>query len=1037
MIVSPFPLFAVESPSPLRAPEGKLWLHGWIAGLTDTGMRVRLRLGSATVFDCETGLPRPDVADLYSDLPGAAVSGFSLSVYVPPGLHIGHLEYQVNGATNWVTFHTQSIQAELSPLIAHLESDMPVLEPGKVWRIQGWCFHPQAEVEFLSIHFAHQKASLSHGQNRPDVGAQFPQFRTAQRAGFKGYLELEPGNGPVRLIAKLTNGSVVWMDLLPTLDIPNPRLAQAILRAARLRAASIKLPTCKNPEVSIIIPIYNQLDLTLGCLESLVRHAGPASFEVIIIDDKSAPQVPEVLSLVNHLRLIINETNQGFILNCNRGAQESQGRYVLFLNNDTEVTAGWLEAMLEVFRQNPRAGAVGAKLVYPDGRLQEAGGILWEDASGENFGKGDDPDCPEYNYLRHVDYCSGACLLVLRQLFLDLGGFDERYRPAYYEDADLAFAIRAAGHEVYYQPAARIIHYEGVSSGTDLRTGVKRHQAINQEKMHAKWSNVLKLHGVDSTLKDVARDRYALARILVIDACALTPDADSGSLRMFNLLLILARCGAKVTFAAENLQSYEPFSTQLRLAGVEHLCAPHTFNLAQYIEAHAYAFDVIILSRKHIAQKFIGLVRRAAPQARIVFDTVDLAFLRLERQAKHEQSADLETTAFRSREEELALCHQADLVFVVSHVEEELLARDVPHSKISLVSNIHEIYPSTTPFAGRRGLLFVGGYQHPPNVDAVDFLLDEVLPLIRRCSQELEVHIVGSNMPNGWQAITDPHIHLHGFVADLSPLYEKVRLAVAPLRYGAGVKGKVNQAMAHCVPVVATTMAVEGMYLVDGRDVLVADTAEDFARAVVRLHTDEALWQDIADGGLRNIKQHFSIAAVEAKLLTALWPEGLVCNRRPRSLPRRPAVPWPKDGKIGFGRLANARLYTREGWGDPEDASCRIVGSKAVIEMELPNGTTPELIKAIVYPFLVAPDLPRQRFGLSVNGRPLPGTYIECTRAEPTEVTWHIPSGWLHGNRRLTITFFSPDATAPRSLGVSSDERKLSFALLDLTLVLT
>lgn len=1033
MPVTPPFQYCLESQSPIRAVEGKLRLQGWIAGLGG-GLSVRLCLDPGRILSGQAGLPRPDVAAVHPELPGAADSGFSIDAQLNPGFHLATLEYRRPGEEAWIPFHTLSVISQLSPLLAELDGREVTMEPDPVLHVRGWCFHPQSAIECLTLQFGSQEAEMGLGDARPDVAAAYPQFSSAEDAGFSGHLRLKPGQGPLRLIAKLANGSIRYREFFPALDIPDLNLQSTRRMADHTRASLIRLPQPEAPEVSIIIPIYNQLDLTLACLESLVRHAGPTPFEVIIIDDRSDPHVAESLGLVQGLRLHSNETNQGFVLNCNRGAQQSKGKHVLFLNNDTEVTSGWLEAMLAVFRERPRAGAVGAKLVYPDGRLQEAGGLLWQDASGVNFGKQDDPDRPEYNYLRQVDYCSGACLLVPRQLFLELGGFDTRYCPAYYEDADLAFTIRAAGYEVYYQPAARIIHYEGVSSGTDVRHGVKRHQVVNREKFAAKWAGTLHHHGADATMQNVARDRYAPARILVIDACALTPDADSGSLRMFNLLLMLATRGLKVTFAAENLQSYEPYSTQLRLAGVEHLGVPHVYNLGHYLETNAYAFDVIILSRKQIAAQFLDLVRRSAPSARLVFDTVDLMFLRLERQAKLEQSARLQDEAQTSKSVELALCAQSDLVFVVSPIEASLLAQHIPAEKIALVSNIHRTYPGTTTFAERNGLLFVGGYQHPPNVDAVDFFLDAVLPLIRPRLPDMAVHIIGSKMPDRWHRRVDRHTHLHGFVADLTPLYDRVRLAIAPLRYGAGVKGKVNQSMAHGVPVVATTMASEGMHLVHDRDVLIADQAEDFAEAVVRLHEDPVLWQRIATGGLQNIEQHFSFKAVEQELIAALDLQIPAAGAPLRPLPRRPAAPYQPGQLIRFGRTGNAGPYAREGWSQPEEASCWMVGAKAVLELELPAGSMVDRIKAVAYPFLLPPALPHQRLALSVNGHALPPETTRLVRAEPTEIEWPLPPDLLRGTDRLVIMLHSPDAISPKALGASPDERNLSFALLEMTI---
>ena len=167
------------------------------------------------------------------------------------------------------------------------------------------------------------------------------------------------------------------------------------------------------------------------------------------------------LAAVPGIRLIVNPSNLGYLRSCNTAARVAKGEFLLLLNNDTQVLPDWLDPLLLPFRSRSDVGAVGSKLLYPDGRLQEAGCIVWDDGSGWNFGRLDSPDRPAYNYLREVDYCSAASLLVPRALFNEMGGFDERYAPAYCEDSDLAFRLRERGYKVLYQPRSRIVHHEG------------------------------------------------------------------------------------------------------------------------------------------------------------------------------------------------------------------------------------------------------------------------------------------------------------------------------------------------------------------------------------------------------------------------------------------------------------------------------------------------------------------------------------------------------------------------------------------------
>jgi GT2 family glycosyltransferase len=258
-------------------------------------------------------------------------------------------------------------------------------------------------------------------------------------------------------------------------------------------------PEAVPAETSIIIPVYNKVEYTRNCLVQL-QNTLPPNFrgEIIVIDDASTDETPTVLEafagLDARIKLLRNEQNMGFIRSCNRAAEAASGEVIVFLNNDTLPQSGWLTPLLKVLQDYPDAGAVGGKLIYSDGTLQEAGGVIFSDASGCNFGKHKSASAPLYNFLREVDYCSGALLATRRELFNRLGGFDTRYAPAYYEDTDYCFGLRERGYRVYYQPESVIIHFEGVSCGTDVNSGVKKYQEVNRTKFQDKWKHFLQHH---------------------------------------------------------------------------------------------------------------------------------------------------------------------------------------------------------------------------------------------------------------------------------------------------------------------------------------------------------------------------------------------------------------------------------------------------------------------------------------------------------------------------------------------------------------
>ncbi len=623
------------------------------------------------------------------------------------------------------------------------------------------------------------------------------------------------------------------------------------------------VPGSEQPRVSIIIPVHNKFAYTAACLRSLAEHADATSFEVIVVDDLSTDSSAARLAGIDGIRSIRNAENLGFVGSCNAGAEIARGEFVLFLNNDTVVTADWLEALLRCFAEEPDAGLVGSRLVYPDGRLQEAGGIIFNDGSGWNYGRFEDPEDSRFAFRREADYCSGAAIMLRRELFERLGRFDQRYAPAYYEDTDLAFAVRAAGLKVFYEPRSRVIHFEGITAGTDTGSGMKRYQVINREKFLDKWRDALRKQPAPGTTIHIAATHRARKRILIIDAVTPTPDQDSGSLRMVNLMRILRGNQCHVAFMASNQAWVARYTADLQALGIEALYQPYLGSPAAFFRERGSEFDAIVLSRHYVAAEFIGLARLYANKARLVFDTVDLHYLREQRAAELEGRDEMARVSAKTRAQEIGIMRECDVTLVVSPVEQEILSRDAPGVGVDVLSNVHEIYGCRKAFAERRDLLFVGGFQHPPNSDAVTWFVGEVLPTVLERIPDLRLHVIGSKVTDAIRALASEHVIVHGFVEDIAPAMDEARISIAPLRYGAGVKGKVNMAMSYGLPVVATPMAVEGMHVQSGQEVLIADTAAAYADAVIALYNDEVLWKRLSANGLDNVRAHFSFEVAE------------------------------------------------------------------------------------------------------------------------------------------------------------------------------
>lgn len=627
----------------------------------------------------------------------------------------------------------------------------------------------------------------------------------------------------------------------------------------------------ENPLVSIIIPVYNKFEYTNNCIKSIFNTSSNISYEIIIADDMSNDLTKHIKKYFSNIYINKNKKEHGFVMNCNKAANLARGKYILFLNNDVQVQKGWLLNLVKLIESDEKIGMVGSKFIYPNGILQEAGGIVWNNGIACNYGRGKDPELSEYNYVKEVDYISGASIIIRKSIWKEIGGFDKRYIPAYYEDTDLAFEIRKRGYKVMFQPSSVVVHLEGISNGKNLSSGLKKYQIINQKKFMEKWAEELKQQCRPKNIFE-ARDRsFNKKRILVIDRTVPNFDKDAGGRCTYMYLKIFQSIGLAITFIGDDYKKSNPYNSFLQQRGIEVLYGDiYKSNRDKWLKNNLNHFDFVFLQRPNIAMKYIDLIKKNF-NGKIFYFAHDLHYMRLRREYNITKNNNTLKLSQFFEKVEYDIFSKTDVGYVVGSYEQKIIKekfKNKPIYNIPIYIYEKQLSNINKDFSIRRDLIFVGGFSHTPNKDAMLWFSKDIFPHILKKYPEMKLNIVGSHIPIVIKKLQSKNIKISENMSDedLKSLYQKCRIAIAPLRFGAGVKGKIVEAAYNQIPIITTSIGVEGLDNSFGA-LLVEDDALKIAQLICSIYTDFEKLKKISDSEKVFIEKYFTTEKAKEILL--------------------------------------------------------------------------------------------------------------------------------------------------------------------------
>jgi len=648
--------------------------------------------------------------------------------------------------------------------------------------------------------------------------------------------------------------------------------------------SEISLPRVEEPLVSVVMVLYGGWELALRAIEALAANTEPR-YELVLVDNASPDGTPDQIEeRVEGATLVRNEVNLGFGGASNQGAELARGRVLCLLNSDALVEPGWLPPLLETLDE-AGVGAVVPLYLNEGGTVQEAGSVVDSIGHAHAVGGGGSPADFRYRFRREVDFASAACMLVRRDLFLELGGFDERYAPGYFEDTDICFQLHERGLKTIYEPRSRVVHVRhGSGTSERARLLMESHRDVFVERWGERLLRRPRLIEValEPSQMLAARDAEALDRILVIDDRVPFTDRGSGDPRMARLLGELAALwpSARITFMAESGRDADRYAEPLHRQGIEVACPP--IDWSSWFEERRFHYGLVIVSRQQNVARFGGYLSATQPQALRVFDTEAFSFQRLDRLGEllppGKERDDVRAEAARTRETELRAVQEADAAFCVSDDEARYVAEIAPGKPAFVLPGIVEALPDPAGFDERSDLLFFGGFLATPlspNEDSLGYLVREVLPLFWEEHPDVVLNVVGADMSDAVRALESERVRIVGYVDDPVEWLSRARVHVNPMRFGAGLKQKFLDSLAAGLPFVTTTVGAEGFPLGDVRDSMVADNPAGLAGRLGRLYADRAEWERVQARLLELAATRFDRTSFQRTLIEALSHVGV------------------------------------------------------------------------------------------------------------------------------------------------------------------